>query len=719
MIRLSSAVVAALCGVVLATGCQEFASFNTPHETGEQCGDGIDNDGNGLIDCADPSCIGSLSCGSPDAGTADASRVDAARPDANAQMNASALLTPEQGGTVQLPNGASVIIPPGALDAPTTITITQINPPADGNIIPVGPTIVLGPEGLTFESPVTVTLPVDGIPATFTVADVVGLTAPATGVGSNQYTVLFGPAPGNAISVQTTHFSQFLPAVIATNCWNRSIAANPMTVPADGHSFTTITVLQQACPSLAYGQLIANVSVVGTDDNLSVDQGLLSFGGDVPPQPLFTTLSSDIAEIKQVNVTLTTESQPDFIVAQLSLPVMFIGQAPSAATSQLIIEAPDGGTTALADGVSSAKVTVILKGSSGGPIANFPVLLNVDNGATLSPQNGITDEDGIFVSSLTSNTPGLTTVMMQTAPSLSQQIEFVAACTTWNEASFNTGAQPQMQSVFGTSGSDIWAVGQDKAVLHYDGEVWESQNTGGATATKTYFGVWAADASHVWAVGEGLISVLDGETWQETTSLPTYFGVWGVDTDDAWIVGSSGTILFWNSGNFYEQSGTGIQGNPNINATCIGGTDSANIWVGTRDSSNQGLILWWNGEFWTTQFSGGQFTGVRSIIAISPSDVWAVGDSGMTLHYDGNEWAVVATDTTQNLNAVWATDTDHVWAVGNDSTILFWNGSSWSDESTTFAAADLLGVWALDSDDVVAVGALGADAALLSCPAGN
>lgn len=43
-------------------GCESIVSFDTPREAGEQCGDGVDNDGNGMMDCEDPGCAGTPAC---------------------------------------------------------------------------------------------------------------------------------------------------------------------------------------------------------------------------------------------------------------------------------------------------------------------------------------------------------------------------------------------------------------------------------------------------------------------------------------------------------------------------------------------------------------------------------------------------------------------------------------------------------------------------------
>ena len=60
----------------------------------------------------------------------------------------------------------------------------------------------------------------------------------------------------------------------------------------------------------------------------------------------------------------------------------------------------------------------------------------------------------------------------------------------------------------------------------------------------------------------------------------------------------------------------------------------------------------------------------------------------------------------RHLNATHALHGKHVWAVGDNGIILNWNGSAWSlHESGT--RNQLLGVWAVDEKTAWAVGALG------------
>ncbi|WP_437323690.1 DUF5050 domain-containing protein [Sorangium sp. So ce381] len=62
-----------------------------------------------------------------------------------------------QGGTFTAEDGFTIDVPPGAVSEDTVITIERIEEAPEGA---VGPLYVLGPEGLTFARPITLTLPI-------------------------------------------------------------------------------------------------------------------------------------------------------------------------------------------------------------------------------------------------------------------------------------------------------------------------------------------------------------------------------------------------------------------------------------------------------------------------------------------------------------------------------------------------------------------------------
>jgi hypothetical protein len=159
-----------------------------------------------------------------------------------------------------------------------------------------------------------------------------------------------------------------------------------------------------------------------------------------------------------------------------------------------------------------------------------------------------------------------------------------------------------------------------------------------------------------------------------------------------------------------------------------------NIWAaGFRQNSAgiyQTLVEHWNGTAWSivpSPNSGAFNNRLESLAALSPNDVWVVGDACVdavcsqqhlpTAHWNGSQWTSVP-----GLNgdgflsipaAVAGTSAEDVWLAGyycNDYTCLalleHWNGSAWSWVDIPYTAANtgFFAVLARTPDDVVVAG---------------
>ena len=91
------------------------------------------------------------------------------------------------------------------------------------------------------------------------------------------------------------------------------------------------------------------------------------------------------------------------------------------------------------------------------------------------------------------------------------------------------------------------------------------------------------------------------------------------------------------------------------------------------------------------------------VSARTTSDVWAVGDTGNILHFNGSAWSVKESGTERRLNGVKSLASDNVWAVGDKGTIMRYDGSAWSQVQDGVAGFTLESL-AYDSGDNVLYG---------------
>jgi len=108
-----------------------------------------------------------------------------------------------------------------------------------------------------------------------------------------------------------------------------------------------------------------------------------------------------------------------------------------------------------------------------------------------------------------------------------------------------SGITTDLYGVWGSSSSDVFAMGYGGTILHYNGSVWGSMTSG---ITTDLYGVWGSSRSDVFAAGYGGITRhYNGSAWGPMTSGTTnqLLGVWGSSPSDVFAVGNWGTILHY------------------------------------------------------------------------------------------------------------------------------------------------------------------------------
>ncbi|MBI5136812.1 MAG: hypothetical protein HZA24_05680 [Nitrospirae bacterium] len=86
----------------------------------------------------------------------------------------------------------------------------------------------------------------------------------------------------------------------------------------------------------------------------------------------------------------------------------------------------------------------------------------------------------------------------------------------------------------------------------------------------------------------------------------------------------------------------------------------------------------------------------------APGNLWAVGDKGRILHFDGRRWTRQDTAATDYLAGVWAAPSGAAFVTGYNGRVLHFDGSRWENHPTG-VSNDFNGIWGSGPDDVFAV----------------
>jgi hypothetical protein len=184
--------------------------------------------------------------------------------------------------------------------------------------------------------------------------------------------------------------------------------------------------------------------------------------------------------------------------------------------------------------------------------------------------------------------------------------------------------------------------------------------------------VWGTSTSDVWAVGNRsqaagtpTIYRYDGATWaavdSQQPSLDLWW-VWGID-DDVWFGGTGGTILRYRDGAFQKTP------TPRPSGTVFGiwGGASDDVWAVGAGGGAGGIVWHWNGVEWSEAVvPAGVPATMFKVHGRATNDVWFSGSSGFAMHWDGNALSPITTNTTAPLFSVAVTNNEAI-VVGGQS----------------------------------------------------
>ncbi len=146
------------------------------------------------------------------------------------------------------------------------------------------------------------------------------------------------------------------------------------------------------------------------------------------------------------------------------------------------------------------------------------------------------------------------------------------------------------------------------------------------------------------------------------------------------------------------------EGIDNLNLLGIWGTSANNVFAVGDD----GVILNYDGSKWRKEASPVD-SSLYCIRGINKNRVFACGSKGVIIEYDGKEWKKNRTGIDKFINSIWFASENKGFAVGTDGIILQYEGKEWkkSVDPSIVENANFSDVMGFSEDDVYAVGSQG------------
>jgi hypothetical protein len=287
------------------------------------------------------------------------------------------------------------------------------------------------------------------------------------------------------------------------------------------------------------------------------------------------------------------------------------------------------------------------------------------NGFSVVIDQGYPQQIGVTGSArITGLTPGIHTVSLQDVASNCADAEGLTRSVT-------VGADSSVTTQFALNCSFIgittWKSIPLPATIAHAGLPFGGRPLWGTSPSDLFVaGSTSSGGSGIWHY--------DGVNWQEQAHSDAYVSkLWGFSSTDVYGGSSTGVLLHYDGSNWSSVTGP----LPDVWAVASQPPTCYDCQIET------GVVLHFDGEAWTVVFSQ-HADSYHSIWAISPNDVWAVGDDmeeACVVHYDGSRWQrtvpVTSAVTTYGLVDVWGSSSRDVYAI-NQQGLYHYDGTAWS-----------------------------------------
>lgn len=309
----------------------------------------------------------------------------------------------------------------------------------------------------------------------------------------------------------------------------------------------------------------------------------------------------------------------------------------------------------------------------------------------------------------------------------------------WSEFSINIDyPYDDLRSIWGNAADNIY-ISSYHTLMSYNGKEWQQVAAVGASSIwgssgKVFLagdevGIYESNSykRHYFVASERIITVsgsasnnvllggmwtygllYDGREWQRL--YPTYnqhpnfhfYFAWVIDKNNI-IAGDDDEIKYYDGTDWWSHRILNYDSFID---------NSQDAWAQT---SSEGFVVaragrvykFNNEEYWLTEMDTPTSVDLHGVWGTTANNVYAVGNGGTILHYNGSVWVEINNPATQDLNAVWGNDSQDIYAVGKSGTIIHYDGNSWNIMAQGQFTMLFRDVWGFSPDNIYAAGSDG------------
>ena len=232
------------------------------------------------------------------------------------------------------------------------------------------------------------------------------------------------------------------------------------------------------------------------------------------------------------------------------------------------------------------------------------------------------------------------------------------------------GGGGEIYCISAADAEHVWAVGNGGEIDALENGTWKQSFV--TKPNDLLLSVSALDPSHVWVVGwnereqYAAIWFFDGTSWKQQAAREfkgiTLNAVYALGTKHVWAVGTGGTL--WKKRN----PGNGLSLNT------VSAIDASQVWALGENPDQPGSsgVYCWDGSRWILSLQTSVKFIPTTVYAFASNHIWVSGTNqepggpvGEVAFFDGESWNFERIEVGIGFSAITASDPSRVWAVGN------------------------------------------------------